>query len=69
MTTLDRVKADLKIKIVATLCLVAFVVCVFLFSPQSVSNILAGMIVFGVLLIIFVIGIYSDLRAIKHHKD
>ena len=68
MTMLDRVKADLKIKIVATLCLVALVVCVFLFSQQSVSNILAGMIVFGALLIIFVRGIYSDFKAIKQHK-
>lgn len=69
MTTLDKVKADLKIKVMATLCLIAFVVCVFFFSPQNTSNLLAGAFVFGLLFIIFVIGICSDFKAMKHYKE
>lgn len=68
MTTLDRVRADLRIKVIATLCLVAFVACVFFFSPHNFPNLLAGGIVFGLLFIIFVIGICSDYKALKWYE-
>lgn len=67
-TTIERIKGDLKIKLIATLLLGAVVGFAFFFNPHNVENVLAALIVFGTLFVIFAIGICSDLRALKRYK-
>lgn len=68
MGSLDRVKRELTTKLVITLCFMIFVACVFCFSPANTLDLLAATVVFGLLFIIFLIGILSDLKALKHYK-
>lgn len=63
---LQRVKADLKIKVIALLCLVALWIFV-LVRMQSFEELLASLAIFGVLALIFIIGILNDLKALKHY--
>lgn len=67
MNTLGRIKKDLKIKIIALLCLVALWIFV-LIRTQNFEELLASFMMFGVLALIFFIGILSDLKALNSYK-
>lgn len=60
------IKKDLKIKVIALMALIALWIFLLIRTP-SFEELLASFIMFGVLLIIFIVGIYSDLKALKHY--
>lgn len=66
--TLERIKGDLNIKLIAMSLLAVIVACVLFFRPLNLENVLAALIIFGTLFVIFLIGILSDLKALRHYK-
>lgn len=66
MNTLKHIKKDLKIKVIAFIAFIALWAFLLIRTP-SFEELLASFIMFGVLLVIFVVGIYSDLKALKHY--
>lgn len=66
--TLERIKGDLNIKLIAMSLLAVIVACVLFFRPLNLENVLAALIIFGIFFVIFLMGILSDLKALRHYK-
>lgn len=66
--TLECIKGDLNIKLIAMSLLAVIVAFVLFFRPLNLEDVLAALIIFGIFFVIFLIGILSDLRALKHYK-
>lgn len=66
--TLERIKGDLNIKLIAMSLLAVIVAFVLFFRPLNLENVLAALIIFGIFFVIFLIGILSDLKALRHYK-
>lgn len=66
--TLERIKGDLNIKLIAMSLLAVIVTFVLFFRPLNLEDVLAALIIFGVFFVIFLIGILSDLKALRHYK-
>ncbi|TQR49847.1 hypothetical protein [Campylobacter troglodytis] len=66
--TLQGIKYDIKIKTIASVCLMLILVAICFIHRDNNANLLAGFSFFGLLLFIFLLGLKSDYKALKWYK-
>ena len=66
---LQGLEFDIRVKKYGSLVLVGIIVLVAFLHKDNMSNLLAGISVFSLLLVIFLIGLKSDYKALKHYKS
>ena len=65
---LQGLEFDIKVKKYGSLVLVGIMVLIVFLHKDNMSNLLAGISVFSLLLVIFLVGLKSDYKALKHYK-
>lgn len=68
MPSLQGLEFDIRVKKYGSLVLAGIMVLIVFLHKDNMSNLLAGISVLSLLLVIFLIGILSDLRALRHYK-
>lgn len=68
MPSLQELEFDIRVKKYGSLVLVGIMVLIVFLHKDNMSNLLAGISVFSLLLVIFLIGLKSDYKALKHYK-
>ena len=68
MPSLQGLEFDIRVKKYGSLVLVGIMVLVAFLHKDNMSNLLAGISVFSLLLVIFLVGLKSDYKALKHYK-
>ena len=68
MPSLQGLEFDIRVKKYGSLVLVGIMVLIVFLHKDNMSNLLAGISVLSLLLIIFLIGLKSDYKALKHYK-
>lgn len=68
MPSLQGLEFDIRVKKYGSLVLVGIMVLVAFLHKDNVSNLLAGISVLSLLLVIFLVGLKSDYKALKHYK-
>lgn len=68
MPSLQGPEFDIRVKKYGSLVLVGIMVLIVFLHKDNMSNLLAGISVFSLLLVIFLIGLKSDYKALKHYK-
>ena len=67
--SIQGIRFDIKIKAFGSLFLSVFLLGNCLIHKDNGENLLAGAIIFALLLIIFIMGLCSDLKALKRYKS
>ena len=65
---LQGLEFDIRVKKYGSLVLVGIMVLVAFLHKDNMSNLLAGISVLSLLLVIFLVGLKSDYKALKHYK-
>ena len=68
MPSLQGLEFDIRVKKYGSLVLVGIMVLITFLHKDNMSNLLAGISVFSLLLVIFLVGLKSDYKALKHYK-
>lgn len=68
MPSLQGLEFDIRVKKYGSLVLVGIMVLIVFLHKDNMSNLLAGISIFSLLLVIFLIGLKSDYKALKHYK-
>ena len=68
MPSLQGLEFDIRVKKYGSLVLVGIMVLIAFLHKDNMSNLLAGISIFSLLLVIFLIGLKSDYKALKHYK-
>lgn len=68
MPSLQGLEFDIRVKKYGSLVLVGIMVLVAFLHKDNMSNLLAGISVLSLLLVIFLVGLKSDYKALKHYK-
>ena len=66
---LQGLEFDIRVKKYGSLVLVGIMVLIVFLHKGNMSNLLAGISVLSLLLIIFLVGLKSDYKALKHYKS
>ena len=64
--TEQRVRGDLRVKLIATAGLLVVFALLFLFNTLDTESIVTALVIFGLIFVIFLIGIITDLKALRH---
>lgn len=65
---LQGLEFDIMVKKYGSLVLVGIMVLIAFLHKDNMSNLLAGISVLSLLLVIFLVGLKSDYKALKHYK-
>lgn len=65
---LQGLEFDIRVKKYGSLVLVGIMVLIVFLHKDNISNLLAGISVLSLLLVIFLVGLKSDYKALKHYK-
>ena len=68
MPSLQGLEFDIRVKKYGSLVLVGIMVLIVFLHKDNMSNLLAGISVLSLLLVIFLVGLKSDYKALKHYK-
>ena len=66
---LQDINFDIAVKKYGSMALIAILGLICFVHRDDMPNLIAGLSIFTLLLIIFLVGLWCDLRALKHYKE